>query len=203
MVLTVTQNTVTCIIVWDWCWVLQLVPRAGTGFPGIQITKWVIKRGSGFWITAEQWKKYTETELNFLSSSSNIASHILSSELLTGGCDWGGKVFTSSSICWATHLSPRVFRYVYVPIKSYLLLFMHIYGLASHTYVVKSRFCHLLLEHLSWLHFYICEVEIMIAPLIELWELSEILCINKNVYVCKIIVTMATYLLLSTYNIIS
>ena len=63
------------------------------GFPGIQVTRWVIRGGSGFWFTAEQWKQVYQdrtqcSELKFKPS------HILSSELQIRGRDCGGKLST-------------------------------------------------------------------------------------------------------------
>lgn len=80
----------------------------------------------------------------------------------------------------------------------------YVYLLSSFTYILSylqtspdSATCY-------WntslgLHFHICEIETIIAPLIEvLWELNEIMCLTKNVYICKIIIR-ATHPLLSVH----
>lgn len=104
-----------------------------------------------------------------------------------------GKVGTFSFICWSAHLSPHVFRYVYLPSNSHILLSIYAHLLSSFTYVLAAGMPLLVsISHL-W-------DRGRIAPLIDLlWELSEIMSTNKNVYVCKIVI-MTTHPLLSLHT---
>ena len=72
------------------------------GFPGIQVTRWVTRGGSGFWFTAELWKQIYWDRTQCLELKFK-PSHILSSELdevvTVGESLVHPHVFASPHIC--------------------------------------------------------------------------------------------------------